>query len=209
MAIDKTLGASSAASGGFLRTAFDPDKWLESTLRSLKNYIQRSSSEVYDIRLEYPAADQQADFPNLDRTVIHLEIDDIDNPIFGLGGSYVDEIFDDSAETVQLVEAQGHVINFDVGIWSSMQAGGTTARMRAYQLLNDLFNGSLAFKQVQEELGIEIMGFRGGSFIQDKISDLPVFRALDIELIVRVYGRRLDAPRTYISEIDQQPSLAV
>jgi len=207
--MDKTFGASAQASGGFIQSAYNPDNWLLSLTRAIKNYVNRHSSTIYDIRMEFPDTKQRQAFAQLEKTVIHFEIDDIDSPRFGMGDNIVDATFDDISKTVTEFEAKPHIVMFDVGIWTSAKAGGTTARMRAYQLLDELFNGSIAFKRMLAEEGVEIRDFRGGSFVQEAISDVPVFRALGITLSVRVFERRTDDPKPYIEQVNQLPALTI
>jgi hypothetical protein len=206
--IDKTFGATSTLRGGIIR-GLDAEAWLESLTRVLDAYVNRNSSVVYDIRFSFPEADERADFIKLPQTIIHFEIDDIDNPKFGMGDNVVDEIFDETGVTVQGIEAVPHVVDIDVGIWASPNSGGTTARLRAYQLLNRLFTGAEAYENLLREGDIEIINFTGGSFIREKVSDIALFRVVGISLKVRVFERRVRAPVSFIEAVEQEQDLEI
>lgn len=206
--IDKTFGARTSLSGGLYK-GFNPDVWLESLFRVLKTYVERNSSEAYEIRFSFPEADERAEFVKIPRTVIHFEIDDIDNPKYGFGDNVVSDLVDDTEMTIVEHEAIPHVVNFDIGIWASPSSGGLTSRMRAYQIIDRLFCGSTAFQKAQAEADIEIINFTGGTFAREKVSDVPLFRAMGITLVVRVFERRTKDAIPYIDTIEQDPMLEI
>jgi hypothetical protein len=206
--IIKTLGATATLKGGVAR-GFDPDIWLESLIRVIESYVQKNSSAIYDIRFSFPEADERAEFVKLPKTVIHFEIDDIDNPRFGMGDNVVEQVYNEAAFTVTGIEAIPHVVNMDVGVWASPNSGGVTARLRAYQLLSRLFAGSEAYEKAINEADFEIVNFTGGSFVREKVSDVPLFRVVGITLVVRVFERRVRVPSTFIETYVQNPQLQI
>src|SRR3954453_6898263 len=112
-------------------TLFDPERWLETAVRGIKDYVAANvNTRIYDIRMEFPGADLDADKLPIRKTIIHFEIDDIvKNEIFGSTPMVWNH--NDTTQTVNPQWAGVHRINFDVGIWSSDDSGGTTSRMRA------------------------------------------------------------------------------
>lgn len=205
--IDKTMGGRASASGGMRRDQVDPDRWLETLVRTIGGYVRSQVSPVYDVRITFPDSEEVADFPKLKKTIIHFEIEDIGNPVFGMGDNFVDAVYDDSNVLVTGIEARKHEVAFDVGIWASSDTGGPTARMRAYQELTKCFVGSVAYNKALNNHDFEIRRFDGGIFVKEDISDIPIFRVVGVELGVCVYSRVLDEARTYVDEIVQDPNL--
>lgn len=205
---DKTFGAASGASGGFIRTQVDPDRWLESLVRALKNYIDSNLSDVYEVVTEFPAGDALARLPKTERTVIHFEIDDVDDVVFGMGDNFVDDIYDESNVLVTGIEALCKRVRFDVGIWASHQSGGVTARLRAYQHLSRLLNGSQAYKRALQH-DFEILEFTGGTFVREEVGEIPVFRVVAATLVLRVYPRAFADPVTFVEEVEQDQNLEI
>jgi hypothetical protein len=95
-------------------------------------------------------------------------------------------------ETVSDRGSDGLVpLNFDVGVWAFQEAGGGTARMEAQETLKQLFIGNQADLDLAAATnGIHVLSFSGGRHITDTINGQPVWRAMDMTLIVRVCGRR-------------------
>jgi hypothetical protein len=135
----------------------------------------------------------------------------------GIGPQIYAQNYDSATQTVTPQEAGWHQINFDVGIWTSDKAGGTTARMRAYQILNNLLHGSLGQKAFDASADggdgrVEILRWDGGRFITETINDVPTYRSIDGVLEVRVFSRtpRIIAPPVpAIEEILQAPGLVI
>jgi hypothetical protein len=213
----KTGGANTKASGGGgeqVKTApetilFDPDHWVTSAWRSLKGYVLASIDEdIYQIHFGFPEASDLGEWLPLEKTLIHFEIDDITHPPIGFGDQIIDQEYDDTDETLVEHEAQIHIINFDVGVWASAKSGGVTARLEAYQLLTDLFNGPTAFQNLHD-IGIELRSFTGGSFIKEEIDNISVFRVVNMVLVIRVVSRRIVGPTPYITQIEVQPAVTL
>lgn len=173
---------------------FDPTSWVTSLFRSLKDYVQTKSDaigggEVYEIIGNFPPTKLLTRRQPFDKTIIHFEYDDIRNPVFGFGDNVVDNIYDDINGTVTPIEAKPHIANFDVGVWASERSGGDTARMNAYQLLNDIFTGVLSYRDLRDNWGIEIISFDGGNFLQEDIDDVTVWRVSGSTLVVKVFSK--------------------
>lgn len=191
---------------------FDPDNWVTSLFRALENYVLIKSEDTdYEIIGSFPPTELFTERQPLERTIIHFEFDDIRNPWFGFGDNVVDAVYDDTAQTVLLHEAKPHIVNIDVGVWASERSGGGTARMEAYEFLTNIFNGTLAYRDLRDNWGIEIQSFNGGNFIEEDINDIAIWRVAGLTLIVRVFSRSTPpAPIPYIVEdITQEPNLSV
>lgn len=214
--IPKTGGAASPSTAGALGDeviALDPNEWVTTLFRGLKDYILKNTdADIYNVIGNFPPTELFTNRQPFDKTIIHFEYDDIRNPTFGFGDNVVDSIYDDTAKTVIPIEAKIHIANFDVGIWASERSGGDTARMLAYQKLNDLFTGTLAYRSLRDSRGIEIVSFDGGNFIQEDIDDITVWRVSGATLVVRVFSRTSPPePIPYIDydTITQEPSLEI
>jgi hypothetical protein len=210
--IPKTGGAVvRGASGGPERegqVAVDPDAWVITLFRALKNYVLTNTDEdIYDIRFDFPNTVDLGEFMPLDKTVIHFEIDDIQNPPIGFGENILQVDRDEDTEQIVEHEAKQHRVEFDVGIWASTKSGGVTARLKAYQLLNDLFVGAQAYRNMLDITGIEVRNFSGGNFIKEEISDIDVFRVMNMNLTVHIFSRRTKGPAPFIVEVLEDPSL--
>jgi hypothetical protein len=170
--------------------------------------------DAFDIVMGYPDPAMKAFPSELTKTIIHFEIDDITDVPFGFGQNIVQEDIEGDGNTTPYSttysEAMCKVVNFDVGIWSSYQSGGVTSRMVAYQALNSLFSGASAYQTFQEASGgLEIRSFSGGRFLPDHINDIPVFRVVGGELVIRAYVRRTFGPYTGIDTIIQDPTFHI
>jgi len=188
-------------------TIYDPEAWLITTLRGIKDYAKIGfdnavknnlgasvGDEVYEIIMEYPSADTLAKLAPFTKTIVHFEIDDIDTPIFGMGNNIFNWNYDPTLKWVRPQEAQKHILNFDVGIWASDRSGGITSRLRAYEILNDLFGGASAKNKLMaatelNDGGVELLSFTGGRFLADKVNDIIVHRMVDCTMMVQIFSR--------------------
>ena len=189
---------------------YDPEQWLVSTTRALKEFVDNAFNAAYEVIMEFPSTDTVMKYVPLEKTLIHFEIDDVHGRPLGFGANIGTTNYDETnpgSETVRPQEARLHTINFDVGVWSSDRSGGTTARLRAQQTLSDLFIG----KRAQDALDaavkdgdgrIEILRYEGGRSLTDRINDVDVYRMTGATLEVRVFSRTklgpLEAPITDI-----------
>ena len=128
------------------------------------------------------------------RTVIHFEIDDIQSRIIGFGDNIFQRTYDPDAGTVTGRTGEMHMINMDVGIWASDASGGTTARLRAKQILQNALGGASGITKLRNFTDggdgmLEIRSFSGGRFVLDKINDQMVYRMAECTLVLRVYSR--------------------
>lgn len=178
-------------------TFYDPEIWLESTTRALREYVDSAFSAAYEVIMEFPATDVVMQMVPLEKTLIHFEIDDIVERPLGFGANIGDYNYDDSvpgSETSSPQEVSIHTINFDVGAWASDRSGGTTSRLRAKQTLSRLFIGKMAQENLDAATSngdgrIEILKYEGGRFLTDKINDVDVYRISGSTLEVRVFSR--------------------
>jgi hypothetical protein len=167
--------------------------------------------------MEWPAPALDAAIAPTDRAIVHFEIDEIIDRLVGLGDNVFMTNYDDTTGVVKPQGAMMHLINFDVGIWSFSANGGLTTRMRLHQYLNEALGsaaGRVELNTVTDggDGGIEILNYRGGRFVADKINDLNVHRMVDGQLSVRVFSRTplADAiPGPAIEEIQQDPHLTI
>jgi hypothetical protein len=173
---------------------YDPENWLLSTTRALKEYAEAAFSEAWEIIMEFPSTDTVMKMVPLEKGLVHFEIDIIESRLLGFGENIGDYNYNAGTGDVQPQEAGINVINFDVGVWTSDRSGGTTSRMRAKQTLANLFFG----KQAQDKLNaavnsgdgtLEIVAYTGGRFVTDRINDVDVYRLIDSSLDVRVFSR--------------------
>jgi hypothetical protein len=173
---------------------FDPENWLVTLPRALQAWVENNmpSSLAPDVQVEmdFPDTRQWPKQVPLAKVLIHFAQDDEDDPAIGFGvpGDYE---FDDVAGTVVLREAAQHLVNYDVGVWSSANMGGITKRAEVTQVLKSLFTLPTAKKALEEEEGIWVVSFNGGRNELDRVGDVPIWRTLGMTLIVRVVSRHL------------------
>ena len=215
-------------------TQYDPETWLETSMRILKEYaheefhkavkdddLNNIGADVYEIIMEFPESEDILKLVPLPKTIVHFEIDEIDNDILGFGEGHHALNYDPLLQLIEPQEAGIHLIDLDVGIWASTRSGGLTARLRAYQILRMLFHGPLAHQELMKrsqgyddhgksEGGLEITEFTGGRFIQDRINDVPIFRMIDCSLKIRVFSRSpIFSQIPTIEDITQIPELII
>lgn len=218
-------------------TFFDPENWLTSTIECLKDYVSDALNQlvlddaqnpvgvydpvtnpngIYEISMEFPVDLGVRSKVHLPRTIIHFEFDVIEDLPVGIGRVIGDNNYDSASQTVIDQEAVKHMLDIDVGIWTSDKAGGTTARARAYERLSTLFNGALAQEAIDLATNggngrLEILRYSGGRFITETISDVVTYRMVDGTLELRVFSRTplpaIQAPS--IEEIAQTPGLSI
>lgn len=204
-----------------MSTQFQADNWLVTLHRALSEYVSTeideyvqaggnpAGLEAYDIVFDWPEADDISQESRLKKTIIHFVIDDIDNRRLGFGSGEVKSVEtlnnEPDADTVQYFAGQGHVVNWDVGVWASDESGGSTARLVVYQMLQRILGTEIGRKKLHDATsGIEIIRFNGGRFITDRINDVRVYRIVDSELVARVYSSISDQPQVIV---DQEPEV--
>jgi hypothetical protein len=173
---------------------YDPENWLLSTTRALKEYVENAFNDAYKVVMEFPSTDEVLETMPLDLTIIHFEIDDQDHRRLGFGDNYGAINYDAGTHQSNPQEAAIRILNFDVGVWASDRSGGVTSRLRAQQTLGFLFEGSLAQAKLDAAVDagdgrIEILNYRGGRSLTDKINDVDVYRMVDATLEIRVFSR--------------------
>lgn len=194
--------------------------WLVSCFASLTDYINgeidnaikndvngNAGLQVYKLVMDFPTSEEVPENAQLEKTVIHLAIDDIDNRRLGFGESFVKaEIVEPTvpdAGTITNHEAQWHEINFDVGVWASDESGGSSSRLRAYQMLHSILGTEEAKRRCFDTTGgIEIRRFNNGRFIIEKPNDIRLFRIVGAELVIRVASDHVAAA---VEIVDEEP----
>jgi hypothetical protein len=217
---------------------YNPEIWLESTMRALHEYVgtglnqavidpvstnpvglydpDTNPSGPYEIIMEFPTEEAMRARVPLVRSIVSLELDAIENRPVGFGRGVTKSNYDPLAQTINEQEAGWHQLNFDIGIWSSDRSGGLTSRMRLLQILTNLFQGRLGQRALDKAVDngdgrIEIIRFTGGRFITENVNDVVTYRSVDGELEVRVFSRTpltAEAAPT-IEQIDQAPDLSI
>lgn len=194
--------------------------------RALKNYItseidayftdgvQNIGLDAFDVVFDYPISSANAIEIDLSKTVIHLDIDDIENIKLGFGPDVVDWQYTPGSagnpDTIVEREARCHRVNFNVGVWASDLSGGSTSRLVIYEVLSNIFDGEMARAKCMEVTqGVEIRAFQSGQFVVDTINDVRIFRIIESELIVRVYSRKDGSALIVPDEIVQNPLLTI
>lgn len=207
---------------------FNPDSWLTSALDSIQDYIRDAlnnsildannnpaGSEIFDVVMEFPASTALPSGVEAGKTIVHFEIDDIDNTTLGFGESFVNRTIQDGTPSdpgyVTEEEAGRHVINFDVGIWASDKSGGPSNRALAYQTLDQVLRGPIARDNCMEQTqGVELVRFQNGRFVTEMINDVRLFRMVGAELVVRVFSRKVAEPEILVDgDIIQEPHLTI
>lgn len=212
---------------------YNPEIYLESLSRCLKQYASNGFNDAYknqsnvssglslfEIIMEFPGTEVSQKKMPLEKTLIHFAIDDIEDRVVGLGdnifaNNYVNNV-SPTPDTVNPQEAKMHVVNFDVGIWSSDRSGGVTSRLKAKQTLTNLFLGSIAQSKIREATHggngcLEILNFSGGNFATERVNDVDVYRVIGAELVIRVFSRTpiSATPLPAIETIVQSPGLTI
>jgi hypothetical protein len=206
---------------------FNPDAWLTSLFDSLTDYINGVINayvtvstvprglELYDVVMSFPDSQTSPISTELAKTVIHFEVDDIENKDLGFGYGFTNAVIVEGDETTAgtITEQAGrsHTVNFDVGVWASDETGGVTSRLRAYEMLDKCFNGQIARENCRAVTGgVEIRSYEAGRFITEGINDVRVFRIVGAELVVRVYSRDYAAEEVLVDgEPDQNQELEI
>lgn len=210
-------------------TKYDPEDWLESFVRCMKEYLEQEFDqsvytdseyvglEAFEIIAEFPGAHYDLRKMPLQKTVIHFEIDDIASSVIGLGDNIFSWTVDDITGLGTAREAQVHLLNVDVGVWATDASGGTTARMRAKQTLQNALGGARGITKMRAfsdggDGMVEIMGYSGGRFMLDSVNDVQVFRMVESTLVVRVFSRSPADPSMVgpaIMDIEIDPHLKI
>lgn len=194
---------------------FNPDNFLPSTVRAIKELvlgqmIEFGEEDIYDVQMSYPSVDHLRQMVPFHKTLIHFEVDEPATMFYGLGENITSVEYNTPAVTITQSEVSEKSLTFDVGIWASPESGGPSARLDARQILDKIFSGPYARKVCMEATdGVELLEFSGGRFISDTINDLPVFRAVDMTLRVRVFARRILAAIPYIEVVNLDPGLVI
>jgi len=188
-------------------TMYDIDNWLVSATRTLAAYITDAfDSELVTVEMSFPDTMNLLPLP---KTLVHLEQDAMEHPVVGFGIPTA-EVFDDVAGTVLPQDLAVHLVNFDVGVWASRESGGATHRMEVTQVLSSLFAPAAARQAFREATGMSVVSFNGGRNELDRLNDTPVWRALDMTLVVRVVSRNVpQVADIMVTDITQDQELTI
>lgn len=190
---------------------FDPNQWLLTLTRAIGSFVEdRLDDPDTNVEMSFPDTSSWTKTTPLQRSLIHFENDDIRNPILGFGTPAV-RTYNDVDGTVQDEEVAMHLVNFDVGVWTSAQSGGTTKRMVLVDALINLFSTVTGKQDFNEATnGLWPVSFNGGGFQLDRINDVPIWRAMGMTLIVRAFSRHVpETPDTQIVDFDQSENLTI
>jgi len=200
---------------------YDPTAWVTTMQRSLKEYVLAEIDAVipegglnaFEVVMDYPISAAGSLEADLQKTIIHFEIDDINSIKLGFGSDIVKVEYTPgdvaNAATIVESEARCHRVNYDVGVWASDVSGGATSRLVAYEILDKALGGEMARQKCKTVTqGVEITGFTGGKFVIDTLNDVRVFRVVDCSLDVRVYSRK-DGTQIVADTISQDPHFTI
>lgn len=190
---------------------YDPDNWLVSLTRELGSYVSAQvGTEDVAVEMSFPDTRSWKKETPLRTAIIHFEQDDAHTPVLGFDQPGVD-VLDVPTDEIRRHEAVMHLVNFDVGVWVSAEMGGVTKRMELCQALTNMFAtvyGKRAFNAATSGLWIE--SFTGGRNELDRINDVPMWRALDMTLVVKCFSRHIPADPAYLTlNAEQGPHLTI
>lgn len=200
---------------------YDPEKFLESVSRVLKDYVERNiETRIFQVVMEFPGADVDAGDLPLTKTLIHFELDDIDSKPVGMGDGMFASNYDSVNQQITPQYASVHRLLWDVGIWASDRSGGTTFRMRARQQLEFLFgrnNGGIDRLRTFSDNGdgvLEVIDFSGGRFVLDTAEgdQKVLYRMVGCSLEIRVFSRTplvMASPIPTVENHSQDPNLNI
>lgn len=192
---------------------YDPTDYLISTQRVLGSYVADKLAEnddvvVVDVEMSFPGSDTWEKLLPLERPLVHFEIDD--DPEMRLGFGVAQTIEDSPGDTVVISEPALHEINFDVGIWTSVQSGGPVKRTQIRQALYSIFGPAGARQQFTQDTGIVVKSFGGGNDVLDRVGDVPVYRTTSGTLIVSVFSKHTrQDPVGVVLTFDQEQKLSI
>jgi hypothetical protein len=184
---------------------YEPENWLVTLDRALLAWVESQMpvdlAPDVTVEMDFPDTRQWPKQSPLEKALVHIAQDDENDPTFGFGVPGDDEYLTDPDGTVHNThrEAAQHLVNFDVGVWSSAQTGGPTKRKEVVQALKNMFVPNSAKKALDDAEGIWVVSFDGGRNILDRINDVPVWRALEMTLIVRAVSRHLPATSVIVA----------
>lgn len=195
---------------------FDPDDWLVSTTRAIGAYVSNYLNDPdLGVEMSFPDTRNMQKETPLDKALIHFEQDDISDPVLGFGvpGKDVfDYVTDPAAPTYAKHETMQHHINYDVGVWVPAEIGGATKRMQLTQSLKNMLTTATGKKALNGATGgLWIVSFEGGRNELDRINGIPIWRTLNMTLIIKVFSRHIPATILVPGDGDykQNPDLTI
>jgi hypothetical protein len=197
-------------------TQFDPESWLETAVRGVKDYAEQALNGSYEIVMEFPTQEFDSRTTPWDKTIVHFAIDSQDDYALGFGSEPTVWNFSEAEQGVFPQWGAAHRINFDVGVWATDASGGLTSRLRAKQYLHDAFGlpqGVMLLREAtdNDDGKLEIISFSGGRNLIDTVNDFRVYRMVDCNLEIRVFSRTRmpDEAGPAIMDIPQEPVLFI
>lgn len=192
---------------------YDPADWLVSMTRGLESFVKsKLSAALYDVQMGFPDPAELVKPNPAKKVLVHFERDAVDSPAWAFGIQGVDEWSepDHLSGTFRVLEAQRRLVNFDVGVWATLDAGGETIRMKAVQALHDMFGSNGAKEDFNFQLGgVVIREFSGGSDVTDRINDTPVWRTIDMTLVLEAFSKSTPEPSVVPESFDINPDLDI
>jgi hypothetical protein len=193
--------------------SYDPSDYLTSTLRSIQAYVTdqlHGNGEILDtvdVEMSFPDTRSWQKPVPLERSLVHFELDDDPEMRLGFGVPTTQE---DDGDTTTLSEPALHQLNFDVGVWTSAQSGGTSKRSQLRQALYAIFGPASARQEFTEQTGLVVRSYGGGGDVLDRIGDVPVYRTAAITLVISVFSKHLVATNVgLVTDYDQAEQLSV
>ena len=193
--------------------SYDPTNYLTTTLRSIQEYVTdqlhaaTDIGDVVDVEMSFPDTRSWMKTIPLERSLVHFELDDDPEMRLGFG---VPTTQDDDGDTTTLSEPVPHELNFDVGVWTSAQSGGTTKRGQLRQALYAIFGPASARREFTEQTGIVIKSYGGGHDVLDRVGDVPIYRTAAITLVASVFSKHTFASGVdLITAYEQREELSV
>lgn len=193
---------------------YNPSEYLVSAMDALKRYTRDSLVQVagigdtVDVEMGFPDTRSWTKASPLERSIVHFELDDDPEMRTGFGVQVTQD--DQGNDTTILSEAAVHELNFDIGIWTSPQSGGTTMRARLRQALFAIYGPGGARRAFTDATGVVVKRYGGGNDVLDRVNDLPIYRTVQVELVLSVFSRHTqDAATPLVIEIDQDEHLSI
>lgn len=194
---------------------YDPTDYVSSVSRVIRAYVKDQLlgnpviDDVVDVEMSFPDTRSWTKASPLPRALVHFELDDDPPMVLGFG---VPQTQDDQDDDTAIISEPGyHRLNFDVGIWTSPQSGGTTMRAKLRSALYAIFGPAGARRAFNTATqGLVVGSYGGGGDVLDRVNDLPIYRTAQIELIVVAFSKHVNAePVSLITSYDQLEELYV
>src|SRR5262245_14815177 len=95
-----------------LVTKYDPESWLETAVRGIKDYAEQAFNDAFEVIMEFPGPELDSRMTPWGKTIVHFEIDSQDDyPFFG--AEPIRWNYSPEERAVFPQWAAVHIINFD------------------------------------------------------------------------------------------------